>query len=87
METANGAGLLAEVVLNDHRRAPDKAFYDLDRLGSMFTPEDVRRLDEAYGLLVTKGLVEPSGSGVRWFSALKPLYRLTEKGRVMRRSA
>ena len=72
----------AERVLMDHRRAPAKAFYDLDLLGSTFSSTMLTRLDEAYDELVQAGLVERSGDFVRFFDDFKPLYRLTAHGRA-----
>lgn len=71
----------AEAVLEDHRRAPDKAFYDLDLLGHMFSGKALSHLDAAYEELVQAGLLERSGQFVRFFDDIKPLCRLPARGR------
>jgi hypothetical protein len=65
------------------RESPDRLRYDTAVLGGMFRPGDLEILDSAYQELSKAGLVERSPALVSFFGTPKPLYRLTDKGRVV----
>jgi hypothetical protein len=68
---------LAARVLADHERAPDKPFYDLLSLGSLFDSAAVAQLDEAYAELERRGLVEQvAGEVVRFGGNTRPTFRI-----------
>ena len=71
----------AEAVLADHRKAPEKPFYDLDLLGSSFSGSMLEKLDRAYQELEEADLVERSGRFVRYFDDIKALYVLSKRAR------
>ena len=72
---------LARRVLDDHRRAPTRPFYDAFALGNFFDLRELGRLDEAYAVLTKHGLVLPvEGGFVTLGGETRPMFRLASNG-------
>ena len=71
---------LAERVLIEHARTPDRLRYVVRALGSGFYTSDLAMLDAAYDELVNAGLIERSPTVVSFFGDPKHLYSPTESG-------
>lgn len=74
--------LLAENLLDRMRTGKARSSYDTEVLGSMFRPGDVARLDDAYRELEREGLIERTRAEFSFFGDIKPIYRLSAKGRA-----
>ncbi len=70
----------AELVLRRLQAEPDRLRYDLEVFGGVVQSEQLAMLDSAYEQLGKAGLVERSGSFIRFFGMPK---RLSERGRSL----